>query len=116
MTQSAAPSRQRPRMPAPPAQPAPPPAHDPEIDGPVPSRARLFVLSTPGQQWLARRRVAALPDAETLVGSAPDSPDASADPGAPPSGDEGPDALVSQLVLAARLEMAAVYADLLGAG
>ena len=22
--------------------------HDPEIDGPVPSRARLFVLSTPG--------------------------------------------------------------------
>ncbi|HNP58377.1 MAG TPA: hypothetical protein PK331_03520 [Gordonia sp. (in: high G+C Gram-positive bacteria)] len=90
--------------------------HDPEIDGPVPSRARLFVLSTPGQQWLARRRVAALPDAETLVGSAPDSPDASADPGAPPSGDEGPDALVSQLVLAARLEMAAVYADLLGAG
>lgn len=92
--------------------------HDPQIDGPLPSRARLFVLSSPGRQWLARRRVSALPDAEVLVGSAPDAPDVpddgqSAAPGAVP--DEGAPGLVSHLVLAARLEMAAVYCDLLGA-
>lgn len=90
--------------------------HDPQIDGPLPPRAQLFVVSTPAHQWLARRRVAALPGAEVLVGSAPNGPvDRQDEPAGPPPGDEGAAGLVSYLVLAARLEMAAVYANLLGA-
>ncbi|GED98321.1 hypothetical protein [Gordonia crocea] len=93
--------------------------HDPEIDGPLPPRAQLFVLSTPGRQWLARRRVAALPGAEVLVGTAPDAgeeqPREPVEPGSAVESDEGAEALISYLVLAARLEMTAVYAQLLGA-
>ncbi|GAB10637.1 hypothetical protein GOARA_061_00760 [Gordonia araii NBRC 100433] len=90
--------------------------HDPEIDGPLPQRARLHVLSTPVQQWQARRRVAALPDAEVLVGSAPDeaTPEGASAAGATGAVDDGASALLTYLVLAARLEMAAVYAALLG--
>ena len=87
--------------------------HDPDFDGPLPPRAQLFVLSTPGQQWLAGRRVAALPDAEVLVGSAPGESREDQTGGAPVT-DEGAAGLMSYLVLAARLEMAAVYANLLG--
>ncbi|MFT3900582.1 MAG: hypothetical protein QM728_10135 [Gordonia sp. (in: high G+C Gram-positive bacteria)] len=87
--------------------------HDPELDGPVPTRPRLFVLSTPAGQWQARRRVAALPDAEVLVGAEPDDSAAPAEP--TPGGAEDAGGLVEHLVLAARLEMAAVYAELLGA-
>ncbi|MFT4201164.1 hypothetical protein [Gordonia sp. (in: high G+C Gram-positive bacteria)] len=89
--------------------------YDPEIDGPRPAAAHLFVLSTPAQQWQARRRVAALPDAEVLVGAeSDDSPPVEVDGRQGPV-DSGAAGLVAHLVLATRLEMAAVYADLVGA-
>ncbi|QKT07852.1 hypothetical protein HUN08_12130 [Gordonia sp. X0973] len=93
--------------------------HDPEIDGPLPTHNQLFVLSSPAQQWQARRRVAALPDAEVLVGTAPDESTDDAAAASPSrsvgeSADEGAAGLVAAVVLAARLEMAAVYAALLG--
>lgn len=77
--------------------------HDPQIDGPVSAPPRLIVVSAPDREWSAR---AVLGDfaADVLVD------DQSADYSAER------DELIGYLVLVLRVELAAVYLRLLGAG
>ncbi|MFT4124919.1 MAG: hypothetical protein QM662_01660 [Gordonia sp. (in: high G+C Gram-positive bacteria)] len=93
--------------------------YDPEIDGPPTDQPpRVLVATTAAREWYTRRRVAAIPTAEIILGDAPESADpvgagahwVAADPTDVP-GDLG-----ALLVLLLRVEMAAVYLRLIGAG
>lgn len=77
--------------------------HDPQLDGPpVGAPRRVLVLATAAEHPRAEARAAALEDVEVLTATEPGAP------GAPGDG-----ALVELMVLAARLEAAAVYLGLL---
>lgn len=94
--------------------------YDPQIDGPpTDARPRVLLVTTAAREWYAARRIAGIADAEPVVGddlteAGRDGGMATAAPGAELSDD--PADLVSLLLLMIRVEMAAVYLRLTGAG
>lgn len=88
--------------------------HDEEIDGPLPSRVRTFVLATDVERPVVLARVAGMADVNVIA--AEDVPEALAldpsDVARKPAG-AGPGRLEEQLaMLAVRMEMTAVYLKL----
>ncbi|MBA5846789.1 hypothetical protein [Gordonia amicalis] len=98
--------------------------YDPEFDGPAQEPApRIMVVSTPRREWYTRQRVMGLGDVDLVVGA-----DEAA--GVPPGGGkpwddrrpapgedpvaDGPGDVLGFLVVALRVEMAAVYLRLIG--
>ncbi len=92
--------------------------HDEELDGPLPERLRVLVLTLSDERTVVAARVAGLDDVDLL--SAQDVPDVAepgeapppdrTDPAAPAGGSAGAGRPEQQLaVLAVRLEMASVY-------
>ncbi|MGC4932963.1 hypothetical protein ACLQ3C_04705 [Gordonia sp. DT30] len=89
--------------------------YDPEIDGPrADAPPRVLVASTSAREWRTRRRVGGLHTAEVVVGTDDDQPPGGW--GEPEEPTDTPADLTSLLVLALRIEMAAVYVRLIGAG
>ncbi|MBD0859749.1 hypothetical protein IA539_00770 [Gordonia sp. zg691] len=101
--------------------------YDPDIDGPPPAQTpRVLVVSTARREWYTRQRVAGLGDVDLVVG-ADRAEGAPADAGAgvaqwddlrPAPGDDpvadGPGDVRDFLIVALRVEMAAVYLRLVG--
>ncbi|MFT4044146.1 MAG: hypothetical protein QM673_13385 [Gordonia sp. (in: high G+C Gram-positive bacteria)] len=95
--------------------------YDPEIDGPAGELPpRVFVASTGARDWYTRQRVAAIPDAEVIVGDEDLSAAQARSRTVPVAADtdriDGPADVTSFLMLILRVEMAAVYLRLTGAG
>lgn len=96
--------------------------YDPEIDGPradVPPR--VLMITTAAREWYTRRRVAAVSNADLLLGDDGAETIAAAGPRPPHSGavddmSDSPADVESLLVLMLRIELAAVYLRLIGAG
>lgn len=90
---------------------------DPDIDGPAADPPpRVFVATTAAREWYTRQVAAGMPDADVVVGE-------QASPATPAGGPAGPDDLgdaptdlASLLVVAERVEMAAVYLALTAGG
>ena len=98
--------------------------YDPEFDGPAQDPApRIMVVSTARREWYTRQRVMGLGDVDLVVGA--DAADTTPQndgqpwddrrpvPGEDPVAD-GPGDLLDFLVVALRVEMAAVYLRLIG--
>jgi hypothetical protein len=86
--------------------------HDPDFDPPLaPLPPRVVAVTTPTAEWSTRQRVSSLPDVDVLTATddAPPPPT----PGRPAV--DSPADLGPLLVLAVRVEMAAVYLRLIGA-
>jgi hypothetical protein len=101
--------------------------YDPEFDGPPQSAApRVQVVSTARREWYTRQRVTGLGDVDLLVGGEPaeTAPAAGGGPGQqwddrrPAPGEDpvadGPGDMLDFLIVALRIEMAAVYLRLVG--
>lgn len=85
--------------------------HDPDFDPPLAAPPpRVVVLTTRTSEWTTRRRVSSLPEVVVLTATDDDAPP----PTEAPVGD-APGDIESLLVLALRVEMAAVYLRLIGA-
>ncbi len=85
--------------------------HDPDFDPPLAaSPPRVVVPTTRMSEWATRRRVSSLPEVVVLTAADDDPPP----PAQAPVGD-APGDIESLLVLALRVEMAAVYLRLIGA-
>ncbi|MGW0036544.1 hypothetical protein [Gordonia sp. NPDC003376] len=97
--------------------------HDPELDGPLGEvPPRVLMVTTAAREWQTRRRIATVSTAETVVaGGDLSSTSPVPDGGAGWGGGiedltDVPADLTSMLVLMVRIEMAAVYLRLIGAG
>jgi hypothetical protein len=89
--------------------------HDEQIDGPLPSGVRTFVLTSDAERPVVSARVSGLDDVDVInAGDVPEAPDISGAGRAPaPAAAPGPGRLEQQLaILAVRLEMTAVYLKL----
>jgi hypothetical protein len=85
--------------------------HDPDFDPPLAgSPPRVLALATPSTEWATRQRVSGLGDVDVLTAT-----DDTAPPPDRPDAGDGPGDVESLLVLAVRVEMAAVYLRLIGA-
>lgn len=93
--------------------------HDPQIDGPLTDEPpRVMAVTTATRQWYTQRRIAGIPDADTVIGD-PDRDDAATHPAAAPGPDDladGPADLAGYMLLALRVDIAAVYLHLTGIG
>lgn len=93
--------------------------HDPQIDGPLAAEPpRVLAVTTASRQWYAERRIVGIPDAEAVFGDVD-----GADPATHPAGPVGPEDLadgpadlVGYVLLALRVDIAAVYLRLTGIG
>lgn len=88
--------------------------YDPDFDGPAPAAPpRIMVATTAGREWFVRRRLEGFADIDVLIGEeAADAADPAAVSPPVPAGDvaaDGPAELRALLLLALRVEMAAVY-------
>ncbi|MBT0565501.1 hypothetical protein [Williamsia sp. CHRR-6] len=86
--------------------------HDPEIDGALTLPTRVQVVSSSAWEWVARRRMSTLADADLLTATPVDEPGRGVDTVAEPV--DSPADLASLLVVALRIELAAVYLRLIG--
>jgi hypothetical protein len=89
--------------------------HDEQIDGPLPPRARIFVLATDAERPVVLARVSGLDDVDVInAEDVPEPVDVSAGEGTPqpivPATTGRPEKQLA--ILAVRLEMAAVYLKL----
>ncbi|WP_299570985.1 hypothetical protein [uncultured Williamsia sp.] len=85
--------------------------HDPDFDPPLAAPPpRVVVLTTRAAEWTTRQRVSSLPEVDVLTATDDEAPP----PAQAPVGD-APGDIESLLVLALRVEMAAVYLRLIGA-
>jgi len=85
--------------------------HDPDFDPPLaPPPPRIVVLTTRTSEWATRQRVSSLSEVLVLTATDDDAP-----PPAQASVGDAPGDIESLLVLALRVEMAAVYLRLIGA-
>lgn len=83
--------------------------HDEQIDGPLPDRARVFVLTTDAERQVVLARVSGLDDVDVInAEDVPDGPPEQAP--APTPGDGRPERQLA--MLAVRLEMTAAYLKL----
>jgi hypothetical protein len=84
--------------------------HDEEIDGPLPERLRVLVLTLDDERTVVAARVAGLNDIYLVAANdVPDAPGGLAASGALPASTDAGRAEQQLAVLAVRLEMAAVY-------
>lgn len=85
--------------------------HDPDFDPPLAAPSpRVVVLTTRTSEWTTRQRVSSLPEVVVLTATDDEAPP----PTQAPAGD-APGDIEALLVLALRVEMAAVYLRLIGA-
>lgn len=83
--------------------------HDEEIDGPLPDRARAFVLVLESERPIVTARIAGIDDVDTV---GVEGPGEVAEPGASTGPARRPERQLA--ILAVRLEMTAVYLRLVG--
>ena len=93
--------------------------HDPQIDGPLADQPpRVLAVTTAARRWYAAQRIAGIPDAEAVSGDVDEAESVVRPqvPAGPEDLADGPSDLPGYVILALRVDIAAVYLHLTGIG